>query len=66
MGITWTPYYIGHAKFGAMYGMATGYDKYVPAVPIACLYGTYERKCYGINVYWLPSVVIAVQLKVKI
>jgi hypothetical protein len=66
MGITYTPWHIGGAKFGGVYAMVTGYAKFVPAIPIASLYGSYEYERVGVNVYWLPSVVVAVQLKWKI
>jgi hypothetical protein len=66
MGITYTPWHVGGAKFGGVYAMVTGYAKFVPAIPIASLYGSYEYDRVGVNVYWLPSVVVAVQLKVKI
>ena len=66
MGITYTPWHVGGAKFGGMYAMVTGYNRYFPAVPIASLCGSYEYGRAGVNIIWLPSVVVAVQLKVKI
>lgn len=66
MGMTYAPLHLGRAKFGVMGAMVTGYTEFIPAVPIASIYGSYEYERFGLNVFWLPSVVIAVQLKVKI
>lgn len=65
MGITWTPLHVGNAKLGLAGGMATGYDKFVPAVPIGSIYGSYEYERLGVNLFWLPSIVIAAQLKIR-
>lgn len=66
MGMTYAPLHIGNTKLGVMGAMATGYAEMFPAVPIASIYGSYEYNRVGLNVYWLPSVVVAVQLKFKI
>lgn len=66
MGMTYTPLQFGCAKVGVIGAMATGYMELMPAVPIASLYGSYEYDRVGLNVYWLPTVVVAIQLKVKI
>lgn len=65
MGITWTPLHVWNTKFGLAGAMATGYDKFLPAVPIGSLYGSYEYDKVGVNLFWLPSVVIAAQLKIR-
>lgn len=65
-GITYAPLHIGNGKIGFMTVLATGYTDKVPAVPLLSLYGTYEYKRVGVNVFWLPSVVVAVQLKFKL
>ena len=65
MGMTYTPWHFGNAKIGVMGAMATGYTEVIPAIPIASLYGTYEHGRFGANFYWLPTVVVAVQLKVR-
>lgn len=64
LGMTYAPLHVGNAKFGVMGSVATGYF-YVP-VPIASVYASYESDQYGVNVFWLPDVVVAIQLKVKI
>jgi len=68
MGMTYAPWHIGGAKFGVMGAMATGYTQYgfPPAIPIASLYGSYEYERFGLNMFWLPTVVVAIQLKVKV
>lgn len=64
LGETYAPLHLGNAKFGIMGSIATGYF-YVP-VPIASLYASYESDQFGVNVFWLPDVVVGVQLKMKI
>ena len=64
LGMTYAPIHVGGAKLGVMSAVATGYY-YVP-VPIASIYASYEYERYGVNVFWLPDVVVAIQLKVKI
>lgn len=66
MGMTYTPWHFGAAKIGVIGAMATGYDRLFPAVPIASIYGSYEYGRIGMNIFWLPTIVVAVQLKVKI
>lgn len=65
-GMTYTPWHLGDAKLGVVGAMATGYTEILPAVPIASLFGSYEYERVGINLYYLPTVVIAVQLKVRL
>lgn len=64
IGGAWTPLHEGRAKFGVVGAMASGYW-YTP-IPIGGLYGTYEYERVGINLMWLPSVVMAIQFKVKL
>jgi hypothetical protein len=66
LGGTYTPWHFGGAKLGGLYVMATGYDRYVPAVPMVGIFGSYEYEHAGINMMWLPGVVAAVQLKWRI
>ncbi len=65
-GATYQPLHIGPTKFGVFGAMATGYADYFPAIPVGGLLGTVEEGKYGLNVMWLPNVVTAVQLKVRI
>lgn len=65
-GMTYTPFHLGDAHFGVIGAMATGYYQYLPAVPIGGVYATYEVNGVGIGVMWLPTVVVAINLKVKI
>jgi len=65
-GMTYTPFNIKAARFGVMGAMVTGYNIHYPMTPIGSIYGEYEYKGVGVNVAWLPYVVIAVQLKVRL
>jgi hypothetical protein len=65
VGGTYAPIHLGGLKLGAMGAIATGYTQSLPAVPIASLYGSYEYERVGVNLYWLPTVVVAAQLKIK-
>lgn len=66
MGMTYTPFHLGDAKFGVVGAMATGYCQYVPAVPIGGAYATYEQGRFGVGFMWLPTVVMAVNLKIRL
>lgn len=66
MGWSYAPLHFGGTKFGVVGALATGYCRYLPATPIGGLYGSYEHDRVGMNILWLPSVVVAIQLKVKL
>jgi hypothetical protein len=65
-GGTYTPLRAGPIKIGIVGAMATGYCDYIPATPIAGLIGSVDNGRVGLNVLWMPTVVIAIQLKARI
>ena len=62
-GATYTPYHFGIVRVGFIGALATGYVDIVPAVPIGALFATAEYERVGLNVFWLPKVVVAASLK---
>lgn len=65
-GVMHTPLKIGPVKIGYFAGLISGYTKNVKFFPMAAPMATYEYKGIGINFIWVPSVVAAVQLKIKV
>lgn len=65
-GGTYTPYHVMGFDLGAVGFIATGYNEKFPFVPLAALAATTKYERVGINIVWLPSVVVAVQLKVSL
>lgn len=65
-GITNEPYRIGGAHIGYLAGFVSGYTKTPKFQPMVAPMASYEYKGVGINLIWVPSVVTAIQLKLKV
>jgi len=62
----WRPVQTGCWKAGGMAGMATGYADRFPATPIGGFLISCDGEETGFNITWLPTVVVAIQLKMRI
>ena len=65
-GMTYTPIHYSGVSLGIVGGLATGYTDKFPAVPIGGIFSSLEYKGVGMNIYWLPNVVTAIQFKIRI
>lgn len=66
LGETYTPNRVGAIRLGIMGAITTGYSRVPPMVPIAGLWASYDYRGVGVSLMWLPTVVAAVQLKVRV
>ena len=65
-GITNETYRIGDMHVGYLAGFVSGYTKTPKFQPMVAPMASYEYRGVGINLIWIPSVVTAIQLKVKV
>ena len=69
VGGSYTPYNtsVSGLKLGVgVAGMiATGYSEKYPLMPYASLFAKAEGEKYGLNVYWIPTIVVGIQFKMK-
>lgn len=61
-GAFYSPWQVGRARFGTVLGIVTGYSQPLPlAIPAAA----WEGRAWGVNVTWVPGVVMATQVKLR-
>lgn len=65
-GVSYEPWNVLGIKFGATAGLVSGYSDRFKIVPVAAPSASVEFRYLGINVIWVPSVVVALQLKLRI
>ena len=66
IGMIHDPWSVGPVRFGYMAGLISGYSTSPRYIPVAAPMASYEYRGIGLNFVWVPSVVVAVQLKVKV
>ena len=64
-GVSYTPWRFGGVKLGGLGVLATGYSERYPVLPYAAFLAKVEDEKYGVNVYWLPTVMVGVQFNMK-
>lgn len=64
-GFAYTPWSFGGVKLGGVGVLATGYSERYPVIPQVAFLAKVEGEKYGLNVYWLPTVMVGVQFKMK-
>lgn len=65
-GVVYEPWSVADINVGISGGLISGYSRKFAAVPVAAPSASFEFHGIGFNAIWVPSVVVAVQLKVKV